>query len=325
MLKKILVTGGAGYIGSVLTRRLLEKGYQVRVLDILRFGKESLREIEDDPGFELFVADVRDDKQVDNALEGTDAVIHLAAIVGDPACKKEPELATAINLDASVHLLQAAQQMNLKKFIFTSTCSNYGKMIDAEGYVDEDSPLRPVSLYAELKVKFEQALLSNTYPKDFTVVGLRFATAYGVSPRMRFDLTVNEFTKELCLGKELLVFGEQFWRPYCHIEDLSNACIAVLEAERKTVHKSVFNVGDTRENYQKKTIVELIKDRLPESRVKFVHKDEDPRDYRVNFEKIKKDLNFAVTRRLPDGIDEILQYIRSGKVQDIENAIYLNS
>lgn len=324
-MRNILVTGGAGYIGSILTRRLLEKGYRVRVLDVLKFGKESLREIEDDPNFELCIADIRDHKEVGKALKGMDAVIHLAAIVGDPACKKEPELAKEINLEASQSLLRTGQQNDLKRFVFISTCSNYGKMTDPDGSVDENSPLRPVSLYAELKVKFEEQLLLAKYSNEFTVVGLRFATAYGVSPRMRFDLTVNEFTKDLCLGKELIVFGEQFWRPYCHIEDLSNACIAALEADRKLVHKNVFNVGDNRENYQKKTIVELIKDRLPESRVKFVHKDEDPRDYRVNFDKIKRVLNFEVTRRLPDGIDEILQHIRSGKLQDIESEIYLNS
>ena len=194
----------------------------------------------------------------------------MAAIVGDPACKKESALAREINLDASAYLLKTAQTKGVKRFIFASTCSNYGKMSDSNGYVDEDSPLRPVSLYAELKVAFEKVLLESEYPQNFTVVGLRFATAYGLSPRMRFDLTVNEFARDFALGRELLVFGEQFWRPYCHVNDLSEGCIRVLEAQRSLVHRCAFNVGDTEENYQKQTIIKLLKERIPNAKVGFV-------------------------------------------------------
>ncbi len=192
-------------------------------------------------------------------------------------------------------------------------------------YVDERSPLQPVSLYAKLKVDFENHLLESNYPDDFTVVCLRFATAYGLSPRMRFDLTVNEFIKDLCLNKELVVFGEQFWRPYCHIDDIASACICALEADRELVHKNVFNVGDTQENYQKKMIVDLIKQRLPLGKVKYIHKEEDPRDYRVKFDKIKDELQFSISKKVSDGIEEIMQAMNSGIFQDPEQKKYKNS
>ena len=323
-MKRILVTGGAGYIGSVLCRKLLKAKYKVRVIDHLRFGQDSLHEILNHPDFELIVADIRDRPAVDQAMKDVDGVVHLASIVGDPACQKEPQLAKETNLDASKYLLAAARNNKAQRFVFASTCSNYGKMLDPNGSVDEDSPLRPVSLYAQLKVEFENHMLNADYPEDFTVVGLRFATAYGLSPRMRFDLTVNEFTKDMTLGKELIVFGEQFWRPYCHIEDLSQSCLTALEAPRETVHKNVFNVGDNEENYQKKTIVELLEKRLPEAKYKYVHKDEDPRDYRVNFDKIRRDLGFKVSKNVPNGIDEIMAALRSGSLKDPDSAAYKN-
>ncbi|MGC9364400.1 MAG: NAD-dependent epimerase/dehydratase family protein [Fidelibacterota bacterium] len=322
---KVLVTGGAGYIGSVLSRQLLQKGYEVRVFDVLRFGGESLLGIYDHSNFEFIKGDIRDESDVIQAVDGADAVVHLAAIVGDPACAKEPDLAREVNLTASKNLFDICHRTKkVKRFIFASTCSNYGKM-EGDGFINEESPLRPVSLYAELKVEFETYLLKSQTRSDFVPTSLRFATVYGLSPRMRFDLTVNEFTRDVALGKKLLIYGEQFWRPYCHVEDLARACILVLESEPSKVDHNVFGVGDTGENYQKKMLSEEIKNIVPKMQVEYVHKDEDPRDYRVDFSKIKNELNFRITKTVPDGIRAIYTAVSQGIIRDSESEKYRNS
>ncbi|MDY0150877.1 MAG: NAD(P)-dependent oxidoreductase [Candidatus Cloacimonas sp.] len=321
---KVLVTGAAGYIGSVLVKQLLSKGYEVYGIDCLMFGGDSLISIYNDPNFTFLKADVRDIDQIKPILSDVEAIVHLAAIVGDPACAKDPELATSINLEGSKMLLEAAHNApNVKRFVFASTCSNYGKM-EGDEFITEESPLNPISLYAELKVKFEKHMLSGNYREDFIPTALRFATVYGLSPRMRFDLTVNEFTRDVVLGKELLIFGEQFWRPYCHVEDLAGGCIAVLEAPQEKVAKNVFNVGDTTENYQKRMLAEELQKLIPEMIVKYVQKNEDPRDYRVAFEKIKTELGFSITKKVPEGMKEIIQILRDGIISDPYNAKYKN-
>src|ERR1035438_3611001 len=190
--------------------------------------------------------------------------------------------------------------MRVKKFIFASTCSNYGKMGNDE-FLNENSPLRPVSLYAELKVRFEKYLLESKTRKDFIPISLRFATVYGLSPRMRFDLTINEFIKDVVMGKELEIFGELFWRPYAHVVDLARSVVCVLEADNLKVDHEVFGVGNTEENYQKKMIAEEILKIDPSAKVKYVSKNEDTRDYRVNFDKIKNNLNYSITKKVPVG------------------------
>ncbi len=324
---KILVTGGAGYVGSVLLRRLLNEGYSVKCLDCLSFGGESLLGIWGHPKFEFSNCDITDFDAVSSIIDSDDyfAVIHLAGIVGDPACKREPDLARRVNWDASVHLLEKAIEKKIPRFIFASTCSNYGKMSDPNGYVNEDSALAPVSLYAELKVKFEKLILEGIpNSNEFSPTSLRFSTVYGMSPRMRFDLTVNEFTKELALSKELVVFGEQFWRPYCHVSDFSNAMLKVLQAPKEKIAYEVFNVGDTSENYTKQMIVEEIRKQIPDSLIKYVKKEEDPRDYRVDFAKIKNVLGFTVTKRVPDGIKEIRDIVQMGVIPNPEDQKYYN-
>jgi nucleoside-diphosphate-sugar epimerase len=322
-MRKILVTGAAGYIGSVLVRQLLEKNYQVRGLDILFFGGESLISIYNNPNFEFMKGDVRDAGTIEKALDGITDVVHLAAIVGDPACAKQPELAAQINWEASKQLFDYCNKGTVKKFIFASTCSNYGKMKD-DSYVTENSELNPVSLYAELKVKFEKYLLETEVRESFSPTALRFATVYGLSPRMRFDLTVNEFIREVTLGKELEIFGEQFWRPYCHVEDLASACVKVLEAPVECVRKNVFNVGDTKENYSKKMIAEEICKITPDAKIKYVHKNEDPRDYRVDFTKIKNELGFSITKTVNQGLLEIHKILKDGIIKDPYSKIYQN-
>jgi nucleoside-diphosphate-sugar epimerase len=324
----VLVTGGAGYGGSILIRQLIQNGYQVVCLDNLRYGGRSLIEVWDNRAFEFSKTDINDYEAVDQILAKYDylAIIHLAAIVGDPACKLEPELAVRTNRDASVHLLDKALQLEIPRFIFASTCSNYGKMVDSNGMVDETAPLAPVSLYATLKVEFESQLLHRDGKVErFCPTALRFATVYGLSPRMRFDLTVNEFTKELALGRELVVFGEQFWRPYCHVSDYARAILAVLNACEDQVAYAVFNVGDTSQNYTKKMIVEELLRQIPAGKVQFVQKEEDPRDYRVNFQKIKQSLGFNISKTVPDGIRDILTCIRAGLIENPDDQRYYNT
>jgi nucleoside-diphosphate-sugar epimerase len=218
-----------------------------------------------------------------------------------------------------------ANALGLKRFVFASTCSNYGKMEDPESFVDEQSVLSPVSLYAETKVAVEQYLLAQPRHNLCKPTSLRFSTVYGLSSRPRFDLTVNEFTKELALGRELVVFGEQFWRPYCHVVDLCRSVLAVLEAEEDKVAFDVFNVGDTAENYQKQMIVDEILKQLPGSRIRYVSRNEDPRDYRVSFEKIKERLGFRISRSVPDGIRQIIQVVRDGFIPNPDADEYRNS
>lgn len=322
-MKNVLVTGGAGYIGSVLVRLLLERGYKVRVLDNLMFGGESIVDLLNNENFEFIKGDIRNNKDVERAMKDIDFVAHLAAIVGDPACAKNPSLAKETNLDGSKLVYNIANKNKVKKFIFASTCSNYGKMQDSNDYVDETSDLRPVSLYAETKVEFEQFLLSQDKNNFTKPTCLRFSTVYGLSPRMRFDLTVNEFTKELALGRELVVFGEQFWRPYCHVVDLARSIISVIESDDRTNY-NVYNVGDTKENYQKQMIVEEILKQIPGGKIKYVKKEEDPRDYRVSFEKIKKELNFKITKRVPDGIQQIIKAIKLNLINNPDDPKYKN-
>jgi nucleoside-diphosphate-sugar epimerase len=321
---KILITGGAGYIGSTLAPLLLAGGHEVRVLDCLAFGGNSLLGSWCEPGFEFIHGDIRDLSTMRAALLGRDAVVHLAAVVGDPACSRQPDLARATNLDASMALIEESKRAGVKRFIFASTCSNYGKMKDPTQFVDEDSDLSPVSLYAETKVAVEKALLQSGTNGAWCPTPLRFATVYGVSPRMRFDLTVNEFTMELLVNKSLKVFGEQFWRPYIHVRDVARAIQLVLESPEHLVSARVFNVGATDQNYQKQQLVGLIHPYAPDAVVEYVHKAEDPRDYRVSFTRVTNELGFKTTRTVANGIAEIARLVEGNVITNFGESSYRN-
>ncbi|MFQ6008924.1 MAG: NAD-dependent epimerase/dehydratase family protein [Candidatus Zixiibacteriota bacterium] len=331
-VKTVLITGGAGYIGSVLVTLLLNQGYYVRTIDNLSYGGAALLACQSQSNFEFIAGDIRNVKDIDRALEGVDAVIHLAAVVGDKACRENPKLATEVNKTASEMLCEKAVAHRVRQFIFASTCSNYGKTGTSgtgnteDRFVDESSPLHPVSLYAELKVGFEKYLLNIGLP-NFTPTCLRFATAYGLSGRPRFDLTLNEFVKELVMDRKLEVYGERSWRPYCHVADLARACQLVLEASPLLVAYQTFNVGDTSENYQKKKLVELILNELADKRdnITYVFREQDPRDYKVNCDKIKTQLGFSISRRVPDGIKEIIFGITSGLIENPDDSRFRNA
>jgi len=321
---KVLITGGAGYLGSTLVPILLTTGHSIRVLDNLNHGGASLLPVWSDPGFEFIRGDIRDRATIASAVSGVDAVVHLAAIVGDPACARNPDLAQAVNLHASLALIEESKRAGVARFVFASTCSNYGKMKDPNALVDEKSELNPVSLYAQTKVTVEKLLLSTANGNSWSPTPLRFATIFGASPRMRFDLTVNEFTMEMLVKKKLVVFGEQFWRPYIHVRDAARAIRLVLESPTPKVSGLVFNVGATHQNFQKQQLVELIRPHAPDAVVEFVRKNEDPRDYRVSFGRINEELGFEITRTVPEGIAEVARLVRENVIRDFENTGYRN-
>ena len=322
-MARTLVTGGAGYIGMVVVDELLGAGHDVTVLDVLLHDQHGLATEVRERGAGLVEGDLRDPAARAAALEDVDAVVHLAAIVGDPACARQPELAQAVNVDASKALAAEAAEQGVQRFIMASTCSNYGRITDPTVPIDETGVLAPVSLYAEQKVAVEKHLLSLD-PPPFAVTCLRFATVYGAAPRMRFDLTVNEFTRDLWADRRLEVFGERFWRPYVHVRDAARAVRTVREASIGVVARQVFNVGDSGENYRKLDLVREIRTQIDRGEVVFVHRDEDPRDYRVAFEKISATLGFAVTMRVPDGITEIIDALDAARFPEPFAARYRN-
>lgn len=321
---KILVTGGAGYIGSVLVRQLLHKGYHVRVLDSLKFGGESLYDVMLHPNFDFIKGDIRNAEDVAQSFPGVDAIAHLAAIVGDPACKKFSEEAEQTNWEASVNLFEAAELAGIKKFVFASTCSNYGKMKDPNDFVTEKDALNPVSLYARLKVKFEKYITEERWGSKMCSTALRFSTVYGFSPRIRFDLTVNEFTRNAAITGEQEIWGAKFWRPYCHVDDLARSVVLIFESDEKKIRSNVFNVGCTEENYTKQMLIDEVCKAVKETKITYVDVDEDPRDYRVNFDKVKTELGYSITKTVPDGINEILSLVKSGIIADPFSPRYRN-
>ena len=320
----VLVTGGAGYLGVPVVGDLEAAGHVVTVLDSLLHGQASVADALRARGTRVLVGDVRDPSARREALEGVEAVVHLAAIVGDPACARQPELSHAVNVDATRALIADAASSGLSRFVFASTCSNYGRSADPTLTLDETAELRPVSLYAEQKVAIERALLDGG-PDSLAATCLRLATVYGVADRMRFDLTVNQFTRDLWARRPLDVYGEQFWRPYVHVQDAARAVRLVLDRPREKIGGRVFNVGHTEENYRKRDLVELIVGRLGRGEVRFVDRDEDPRDYRVSFERIRGELGFLPRVRVPDGIAEVEGALDDRRFADPFDPRYVNA
>jgi nucleoside-diphosphate-sugar epimerase len=321
---KTLITGGSGYIGSLLARELQENGHDVRVLDSLLHGQEDIAAEQEQAGIEVVRGDVRDGAARARALDGTEAIVHLAAIVGDPACARDPQVSDEVNVQATEALVADAKAAGVSRLVFASTCSNYGRMADPTVPITEDGELRPVSLYAEQKVGMEKLILGGGAGNGLAPTCLRFATVYGVGRRMRFDLTVNEFTRELWADRELEVFGEQFWRPYIHVRDAGRAVRTVLEAPVEKVAGNVFNAGRSGENYRKLDIVEEIGRQTDKGKVSYVAKNEDPRDYKVSFDKIKAELGFETLMTVPDGIGEIITALDEGRFGDPYDPRYKN-
>ena len=323
-MTRTLVTGGTGYIGIKVVEEMRRAGRDVRVLDVLLHGQEVLAAEQREQGVDVVVGDVRDPDARRQSLEGVDEVVHLAAIVGDPACGLDPDHSTDVNVNGTRALLEDAIAAGVSKFVFASTCSNYGRMADPTVPVTEDGALAPISLYAEQKVSMERLILG----REFAALNptcLRFATVYGAAPRMRFDLTVNEFTRDLWHDRELEVFGEQFWRPYIHVHDAARAVRTVLEAPREKTEGEVFNAGRSDENYTKQMLVEAIREQVDRGTVTYVERREDPRDYKVSFDKIHRVLRFETNLTVPQGIAEIARAFDEERWPDPWGATYRNT
>jgi len=315
------VPGGAGYIGSVLTPTLLAAGYRVRVFDALLYGNTgTLAGVLEDDGFEFIHGDVRSQQQVRDAMEGVTDVVLLAALVGDPVCKRNPDLASQTNLNGARNVVAAAAEADVGRFVFASTCSNYGLREDDTPATERDE-VHPLSLYAETKVEMERELLG-TNGFSFSPTVLRVATAYGISPRMRFDLTVSEFTRALALKQELEVYDADTWRPYCHVADISAAILRVLEAPEDAVRGEVFNVGGDESNHTKRSIVAAAFDALERrgetGQVTWAEGGADARNYRVAFDKIHERLGFEPRHTVHRSIDRLVEAIASGMFADVE-------
>jgi nucleoside-diphosphate-sugar epimerase len=323
MSNTTLVTGGSGYIGALLVQELADAGHEVRVLDSLLHGQEEIAAEQERAGVQVIRGDVRDADARRRALRGANSVVHLAAIVGDPACALDPAVSEEVNVRATEGLVADAVEAGVEQLVFASTCSNYGRMADPTVPITEEGELRPVSLYAEQKVGMEKLILGGATER-FKPTCLRFATVYGVGRRMRFDLTVNEFTRELWADRELEVFGEQFWRPYIHVRDAGRAVRTVLEAPAGKVAGQVFNAGRSGENYRKLDIVQEIGRQIDRGRVSYVRRDEDPRDYKVSFDKIRSQLGFETLMTVPDGIGEIIAALDAGAFGDPFDPRYKN-
>lgn len=318
--RHVLVAGGAGYIGSVLVRELLAGDCAVRVLDALLYGNgESLAAVAEHEQFTFARGDVRSPEDVRAALEGVSDVVMLASLVGDPVCKRNPELAKRINLDGTRNVIEAARSAEVERLVFASTCSNYGLRSDEEPAAEDDE-LHPLSLYAETKVEMEREILRSSEAEPFAPTVLRLATAFGISPRMRFDLTVSEFTRELTLGGRLEVYDADTWRPYCHVADIAAAIGAVLDAPIEQVRGEVFNVGGDEGNHTKRSIVESALDALEgQGEVTWTEGGADARNYRVSFAKIREALGFAPKHTVPGSISRLVAGLRGGMFDDVED------
>ena len=317
-MRKILIVGGAGYIGTVLSQHLLSKGFKVRSLDNFLYKNNNvILPFLIHPNYEHFYGDMCLNEPIDQAFDGITDVVLLAGLVGDPITKRYPKQSQMINETGAENIINRALGQNLNKFIFVSTCSNYG-LIEEDLLADETFPLKPLSTYAAAKVKIEKYLISLHGSTDFQSTILRFATAFGLSPRMRFDLTISEFTRELALGRELLVYDPETWRPYCHVKDFSRLIEKVLKADARKVSNQIFNAGGAMNNYTKKMVVDEILKLLPHSNIKYLAKGSDPRNYKVDFTKVEKTLDFTPKYTVFDGVSELFNAINNNVFDMVE-------
>jgi nucleoside-diphosphate-sugar epimerase len=319
IIEKVLVIGGAGYLGSVLCRRLLSKGYRVKVLDNLSYSENGIKELYSNPNFEFLEGDIRNISNIIEGIRDVNAVIHLAAIVGDPACQVNPEKTLETNYLATKNVIETCRYFQINRFIFASTCSVYGKSSFPDEKLEENSFLNPISLYAETKIKCEKAILE-AMDENFSPTILRMATLYGYSPNMRFDLALNLMTAKALFDKEITVFGGEQWRPWLHLEDASLAYISCLEKPLETVRGQIFNVLS--ENYKITDIGKLINLVLPQAKLEISPQVVDLRNYNVSFNKICETLGFTPQKKIMDGVVEIKTAIDSGIIKTYKDSEY---
>ena len=318
---RVLVIGGAGYIGSALIPMLLERGFKVRILDILLFGDEPIREVIDHENLEIVRGDFRNVVSLFQALQDVSAVVHLGAIVGDPACDLDEQLTLDVNLVSTRVITELARTAGVQRFVFASTCSVYGA---SNELLDESSEVRPISLYGNTKLASERVVLGAA-DGGFAPTILRFGTIYGFSGRTRFDLVVNLLTAKARLEGEITIHGGNQWRPFVHVRDAAKAVLGVLVAPVDEVREETFNVGSDEQNYTIQQVGEIIQERVLDSHLVVSDTVTDQRNYRVSFQKIRQQLGFTPDWTLEDGIQQVLEAIANGQVNDYRDAQYSNA
>lgn len=317
---RILVTGGAGYLGSVLVRKLLANGFKVKVMDNLTFGKDSLSGIWAHRNFDLVVGNILNIEDVVNACHDVDTVVHLAALVGDDASSEDPVATISNNTLATINLANICKRFQINRFIFASSCSVYGAS-ESEALLSERAPLFPVSLYAQSKIESEMELMK-LRDNNFSPTILRFATLFGWSYRMRFDLVVNLFCAMAYFKKELVLRGGSQWRPFLHVEDAARAVISVLESPMSAVGGQIFNVGSSDSNYRISDVAEIVRRTIAGVSIKTKERDRDFRNYRVDFGKIGKIVGFTPTKSVEDGVLEIYKKIKNSNFDDLKKRAF---
>ncbi len=325
MKEKVLIIGGAGYLGAVLVDRLIEKGYQLRILDNLIYGDKALQRHFENENVEIVSGDIRHLEIITSSIKNADAVIHLAAVVGDPASKVRPEQTIETNYLASQVIASASKLSGIKRFIYASTCSVYGVGTEI---LDENAPLNPVSLYARTKISSEESIMAIA-DHSFKPTIMRMSTLYGYSPRMRFDLVVNTMTMTAFTDGEITVFGGNQWRPLLNLYDAAEAYLKVLESDINNTGGKIYNVGSEEQNYMITDVAKLVAEGIKEITGKDVKiniqgDDVDSRDYRVSFKKIQNELGFNVKHSIPEAAKEIWKKLESKEIKDPKQKVYYN-
>jgi nucleoside-diphosphate-sugar epimerase len=323
--QKILLIGGAGYLGAVLTGRLLKEGYPVKILDSFIYGKKAVEKYKDDPRVEIIEGDIRNIETVNLTMHDTHSVVLLAAVVGDPASKARPGQTVETNYLAAQVVASSSKISGIKKFIYASTCSVYGVGSEA---LDETAPLNPVSLYARTKISSEESIMAIA-DSSFKPVIMRMSTLYGWSPRMRFDLVVNTMTMSAYTEGKITVFGGNQWRPLLSLEDASEAYLKVLESDLNMTGGRIYNVGSEKQNYRISETAELVAAGIKKVSGKEIPINiegdiVDVRDYRVSFKKIQNELGFEVKHSISEAAGEIWQKLESKEIKDPKQKVYYN-
>ncbi len=308
--KTVLVSGGAGYIGSALVSRLLrDTNWNVKVFDNLMYGGDSLFHYFNFERFSFIKGDLRK-FELSKIVENVDYVVNLAALVGEPICKKYPKEAQEINFDANINLAKICEKHGIDRYIMMSTCSNYGKRQD-QVMLKEDDELQPISLYSETKVNSENVLLKEL--PELPAIVLRASTAYGMAARIRFDLLLHQFILEAWEKKQISLFGANSWRPMVHVDDIAQAIVLVMMKNDKIKQKDVFNVGSNDQNFQKIKLAEMVAKRF-NAEISEVKSKKDPRDYQVSFDKISSELGYYTLHKPQESIEQIASSIESGLI-----------
>lgn len=325
--KTVLVTGGGGYIGTHVVDKFLQAGYKVRIYDQFIFGEGVLDELKVNNNLSVIKGEIGDWQKLRESLNGVDAVIHLAGLVGDPACIVNKELTIQMNIVSTKIIKELSKDAKVSRFIFSSSCSVYGA---SDELMSEESKLNPVSLYAQTKIDSENEIL-NDDSKDFHPTILRFATVFGHSRRQRFDLVANLFVAQAYNDGVIIVTGSSQWRPLIHVQDVARAIVKVLEKPKKEVSRQIINVGDDDFNITIGNLALLVANIVKKDKngkpIEIIMNDDasDVRNYRVSFKKIKKLLGFKITVDIKKGLEEIYNNFKKGKYhRDYKDPLYIN-